>query len=112
MRVAHVRERVGHLDGDVERRALSEVTDVDVAAVRTGGTEWARSAVSVATPMMPRNGASGKDTARSPPSVSGRRPRHSPSASREMGVKTLTSCGPAGISPANAPRPWRLEITP
>ena len=47
-----------------------------------GGTECGRSSASTATPMMPRNRASGKRTTRSPPSARGSAPNHPPLASR------------------------------
>ena len=75
-----------------------------------GGTECGRSSPATATPMMPRNGASGNATdARRPRSAAG-----SPSAAvrRRPCANTLTVCRRRGYSPGSAPRPCRLEMTP
>ena len=72
-----------------------------------GGTECGRSEPATATPIVPRNGASGKRTTRSPPATTGSEP-----APSSTGVKTLTFSGPRGRMPGSAPLPCRLEITP
>ncbi len=78
---------------------------------RPGGTEWGRSAPGTATPMIPRNGRSGKRSVRSAPARGAMVPT-GPFGVCSTPAKTLTVPGPAGYSPGRAPRPWRLETTP
>ena len=76
-----------------------------------GGTECGRSSDAVATPIVPRNGASGNVTVRAPPSTTGSVPHRAPSRS-STGANTLTVEPDRGSSPGRAPLPCRLEITP
>ena len=67
---------------------------------------------STATPMMPRNGLSGKCTLGSAPGRRGSQPDGVPSSVSRTVAKALYVSGPSGNSPLREPRPWRLEITP
>ncbi len=74
-----------------------------------GGTECGRSSPATATPMIPRNGASGKETFGSWPGASGSSPRVPVSSTAAKALNTSPS---SGYSPGSAPFPCRLEITP
>ena len=75
-----------------------------------GGTECGCRSPATATPIVPRNGASGNSTSRSTSAVaprvsrSGNAPNSRPARSW-TGVNTLTLDSPRGNSPTSAPLP-------